>query len=221
MTVNHHPSDELLLDYAAGSLREGWSIAIATHLALCPHCRKQVGVMESVGGSLLDAIETSSAAGSAYEDLLKRLEGLPQDVPFVTETVLGKDAGRPVLPEPLRGYLGCDLDSLRWKRLGRGAYQVLVATRENDSVVRLLRIPAGRPVPAHTHGGLELTVVLRGAFSDETGEYGRGDIQQADETLRHQPHAAPGEDCICLAVTDAPLQFNSLFVRLLQPILNI
>ena len=124
-------------------------------------------------------------------------------------------------PEPFRGYLGCDLDSVRWQRLGRGAYQVLVPTQENDSVVRLLRIPAGRPVPAHTHGGLELTVVLQGAFSDATGEFGRGDIQEADETLQHQPHAAPGADCICLAVTDAPLQFNSLIVRMLQPILNI
>ena len=221
MTVNHHPSDELLLDYAAGSLREGWSIAIATHLALCPHCRRQIDVMENVGGSMLGTIEASSTAGSAFDDLLRRMEGVPQESPIVAGTAAAKDAGRPVLPEPLRGYLGCDLDLLRWKRLGRGAYQVLVATRENESVVRLLRIPAGRPVPAHTHGGLELTVVLCGAFSDATGEYGSGDIQQADETLRHQPHATPGEDCICLAVTDAPLQFNSLFVRLLQPILNI
>ncbi len=221
MNINHHPSDELLLDYAAGSLREGWSIAIATHLALCPHCRNQVDVMESIGGCMLDNIESPSMTGQGYDDLLHRLEGLPQEAPAAAGTVSEKTGDRPVFPEPLRGYLGCDLDSVRWQRLGRGAYQVLVPTQENDSVVRLLRIPAGRPVPAHTHGGLELTVVLQGAFSDATGEFGRGDIQEADETLQHQPHAAPGADCICLAVTDAPLQFNSLIVRMLQPILNI
>ena len=36
MNIDHHPSEELLLDYATGALDEGWSIALATHLALCP-----------------------------------------------------------------------------------------------------------------------------------------------------------------------------------------
>jgi putative transcriptional regulator len=31
--LNHHVSDELLLSYEAGSLAEGWSLAVATHLA--------------------------------------------------------------------------------------------------------------------------------------------------------------------------------------------
>ena len=40
--VQHHLSDELLLDYATGNLAEGWSIAVATHLALCPACRDRL-----------------------------------------------------------------------------------------------------------------------------------------------------------------------------------
>ena len=31
MNIDHHPSEELLLDYATGALDEGWSIALATH----------------------------------------------------------------------------------------------------------------------------------------------------------------------------------------------
>jgi putative transcriptional regulator len=68
---------------------------------------------------------------------------------------------------------------------------------------------------------MELTLVLSGAFSDATGEYRRGDLQEADEDLQHRPHAAPGEDCICLAVTDAPLRFRSLAARMVQPLLGI
>ena len=86
---------------------------------------------------------------------------------------------------------------------------------------RLLRIPAGRPVPEHTHGGLELTLVLSGAFSDSVGRYGPGDFQEADENLEHQPHAEAGADCICLAITDAPLRFKSLAARIVQPFLGI
>jgi len=29
-----------------------------------------------------------------------------------------------------------------------------------------------RPVPVHSHGGLELTLVIGGSFSDATGSYG-------------------------------------------------
>ena len=43
-----HLSDALLLDYAAGSLTEGWSLAVATHLALCPACRSRALAAEAV-----------------------------------------------------------------------------------------------------------------------------------------------------------------------------
>ena len=103
-----------------------------------------------------------------------------------------------IFPEPLSSYIGGDLDRVPWRRLGMGVYQCVIPTGDKQSVSRLLRIPTGKPVPSHSHGGLELTLVLCGAFSDETGYYGRGDFQEADETLEHQPHAIAGEDCICL-----------------------
>lgn len=43
MTVRHHIGDDLLLSYAAGTLDEASSLLVATHLALCPHCRAQIG----------------------------------------------------------------------------------------------------------------------------------------------------------------------------------
>ena len=105
--------------------------------------------------------------------------------------------------------------------MGLGAYQLPIPTGDEQTTARLLRIPAGRPVPTHSHGGLELTLVLSGAFSDATGTYSRGDLQEADENIDHQPHAALGEDCICLAVTDAPLRLKSLAARMVQPLIGI
>ena len=110
---------------------------------------------------------------------------------------------------------------VKWTPLGRGAYQVQIPTRDDETTVRLLRIPAGRPVPEHSHGGRELTLVLAGSFSDEQGRFARGDLEEADEDLQHQPVAGSEEDCICLAVTDAPLRFSSRFLRIVQPILGI
>jgi len=76
-------------------------------------------------------------------------------------------------------------------------------------------------VPDHGHRGTELTLVLQGAFRDEVDRFARGDIEIATEELEHTPVAEAGEPCICLAATDAPLRFNSLVPRMLQPLLRI
>lgn len=220
ISINHHPSEELLLDYATGAMEESYSLAIATHSALCPACRRAISDMETIGGMLLDTIEPDPLPGLSMDETMARLDHLePETAPPAPDTNLGT---RPtVLPQPLHQYVGSDIDELQWRRIGLGAYQFVIPTSEAGATARLLRIPAGRPVPHHTHGGLELTLVLAGAFFDKTGEYGRGDLQEADETLRHQPKALPGEDCICLAITDAPLRFSNLPARILQPILGL
>jgi len=220
MNIHHHPNEELLLDYASGALGEGWSLAVATHLALCSDCRRSVSTLESLGGSLLSSAAPAPLSESAFDAILARLDDVagednmpPASRPSAEE--------RPVLPQPLRRYAGADANELKWQRLGLGAYQVLIPTGDSEVTARLLRIPADRPVPMHSHRGLELTLVLAGAFSDSTGHFGRGDMQEADKELEHQPHAAPGEDCICLAVTDAPLRFSSPVTRMIQPFLGI
>lgn len=220
MSICHHPSEALLLDYASGALGEAWSLGIASHLALCPCCRQEVATMEAVGGLMLEEVAPERLRDDCYKSVLSKLDGplkekriLPQD--------LSDGVTRPVIPQPLRGYLGGDLYSLQWRRLGLGASQILILTGDRKVSARLLRIPAGRPVPEHSHGGLELTLVLRGAFEDDSGAYHRGDLQEANEEVAHQPLALPQEDCICLAITDAPLRFKSLAARIAQPFLGI
>lgn len=221
--VQHHISDELLLDYATGNLTEGWSIAVATHLALCPTCRDRLSFMEHTGGQLLEAAEEKETAASPADSWAAMKARLSAEDPSRASAAKSAvtPAGSPILPEPLRSYLGGDVEALKWKALGRGAYHIPIKTGDKESQVRLLKIPAGKPVPEHSHGGRELTLVLKGAFTDGATVFKRGDIEEADETLTHQPVATPDEDCICLAVTDAPLKFKSLLVRLVQPVLGI
>ena len=123
------------------------------------------------------------------------------------------------MPAPLRNYIG-SLDKVRWRPLGLGVKQAILDTT-SEATARLLFIPAGVAVPDHSHKGLELTLVLQGAFSDEDGRFERGDIEVADDSVEHMPVADISEDCICLAVTDAPLRFNGFLPRMLQPIFRI
>lgn len=219
MTSAHHVSDDLLVAYEAGTLSEGWSLAVATHLALSPSARREARLATDVGGALLEGIEPEPVTESAFDRLMARIAQVPQD-PIVEAPARSADDANAV-PAPLREYIGGDLRQIAWKRLGVGAWHLPVKTRDGKTSVRLLRIPAGSPVPEHGHRGMELTVVLAGTLCDGSEVFGRGDIEQADEAIEHQPVAGPGEDCICLAVTDAPLRFKSLIVRLAQPFLRI
>lgn len=220
--VQHHISDELLLDYASGTLAEGWSIAVATHLALCPSCRDRLSFMEHAGGELLETVDVDEPVSEAasWTSMMGKIAA-EKDRPAVKTPARVAASGEALIPEPLRSYLGSDVDGLKWRALGRGAYHIPIKTGDTESQVRLLKIPAGKPVPEHSHGGRELTLVLKGAFTDGSTVFRRGDLEEADETLTHQPVATPDEDCICLAVTDAPLKFKSLIVRLVQPVLGI
>lgn len=212
-TIRHHVSDRLLMAYAAGTLPEAFSLVLATHLSLCDECRARLGEYEALGGQVLERAEMSMAEGS-LEACLARIDGLAP----IARTQPRPSRG--IFPAPLAEYIGGGLEAVKWRPLGMGVRQAILPT-SRDATARLLYIPAGQAVPDHGHRGTELTLVLQGAFADSTDRFGRGDLEIADEDLEHTPIAEAGEDCICLAATDAPLRFNALIPRLLQPVFRI
>lgn len=215
-SIRHHLNDALLISYAAGTLSEAFGLIVATHVSLCDECRARLEAFEALGGSVIEADEGESLGDDALARVMARL-----DVPVVVAPVvspLGRRRG--VLPSPVAAYVGGDLDRVKWKTIGAGVRQAILPTSKS-ATARLLYIPAGQAVPDHGHRGTELTLVLRGAFRDATDRFGPGDLEIADEDLEHTPVAEAGEDCICLAATDAPLRFNALVPRLLQPLFRI
>ena len=205
--------DELLIAHAAGKLPEPVGLAVATHLALCPAARARYRLYEAFGGALLDDLEPVRMEGDAWDRMLKRLDDDdPQPSPAMA-------AGQPLLPQPLRDYLPGPLEQLRWRSYGPAA-EIELHIPAPGYRTTLLRVRAGRKVPQHTHEGNELTVVLDGSFRDETGHFHRGDLVIADGSLDHRPVADEGRDCLCLAVTDAPLRLTGRFGRLLNPFIR-
>ena len=217
MTIQHHLSDQLLTAYAAGTLPEAFSLAIATHISLCDDCRAALAACEALGGAVLDAQAGDVAlSDGALDAMMARLDGLP----VIAAKPMAKTA-HPVLPAPLVDYVGTDMSKIKWRSLGMGVRQAILPTKDRSASARLLYIPAGQAVPDHGHRGMELTLVLQGAFRDDKQRFARGDIEIADEADQHTPVAEAGEDCICLAVTDAPLRFSGMIPRMLQPVFRI
>lgn len=212
--ITHHLPYGLMMAYSAGTLPEAFSLTIATHIAMCDECRAQLGSMDAVGGALLDDMDVAPMDDCSLEMTLARITGA-EAAPKEPIARLNSD-----VPAPLADYIGGSLKDVRWRPIGMGVKQAILDT-DGQAIARLLYIPAGTSVPDHGHRGTELTLVLRGAFSDETDRFGPGDIEVANEDLNHTPVADISGDCICLAATDAPLKFNSLIPRLAQRFLRI
>jgi putative transcriptional regulator len=191
-----------LAAYAAGDLPQGLALFVATHLALCPQCRRAVHAAETVAGLLLET-ESPVALDTGIRDLPPAApDPRPDHVPFAGIRV----------PRPLRDHLPADLDRLAWRRVWFGVQEWPVPGM--DCGARLMRITAGSRMPRHGHWGEEWTMVLQGRYDDCTGQYGPGDVQLGDPGLEHQPVAAPDAACVCLVATTGRLRLSGWLGRL-------
>ncbi len=76
MTAEHHPSDVMLLAFAAGALDEAQRLAVALHVSGCARCRAFVDAMEHVGGIMLESLPPTPLAEASLGKVLARLEQL-------------------------------------------------------------------------------------------------------------------------------------------------
>jgi putative transcriptional regulator len=208
-------ADALLAGFAAGTLSAPLHALVAGHLSLHDKNRLFVDALENLQA---DALEESQPVALSNRDI--RLKAIfEQDAPHIT-----KSASLPpqnaLMPAPLAAYIGKPLEEIKWRRVLPGIKEYRVEKSEHGTAT-LYWIKGGRTLPSHTHEGSEITLVLQGAFADKNGRYGRGDMAIADSELDHTPRAEEGEDCICFAVTDAPLRMTGPIARLFAPVLNL
>ena len=213
--ISHHPRTELLADFAAGRLDEARAVVIATHAALCGECARAISDFEALGGALLDAASPVALADDALEKIIARADATAN----VAQPA--SDLTRPQEPAFSR-YLKGSLDDVRWKTIVPGVAQhVVMKDKTQGGVLRLLKIAPGVKMMKHSHGGEELTLIVKGAYEDEIGRFSAGDLADLDGGHTHAPKAIGDEPCICLTVSDAPLRFKSLLGRIAQPIFGM
>jgi putative transcriptional regulator len=221
MKPSRHPPEELLLSYVAGTAPEPVAVLVASHLELCPACRRLVRELEEVGGILLESVEEEKLAEDSLTRTLSRLDAPDDRGPESDSDPAGSRPGaRAPLPGPLARLLPSGLEALRWRKVGSGVETVRILRHCEDFVTRLVRVREGTRFLRHGHAGVELTLVLAGGFSCADETYGPGDVGAADEAVVHRPVVDPGEPCVCLVVESGPIRLPGPWGRLLNPLLR-
>ncbi|NDV01439.1 ChrR family anti-sigma-E factor [Pseudoroseicyclus tamaricis] len=210
--ITHHLPDEILAAYAGGSLDYAFELVVAAHVSLCDECRAALTAHEAAGGAVLEEVGATAVSPELRSRLFAELAGPEPEAAVPTWRRRG--------PYPAPVVEALEGAEPRWRSLGNGARQCMLEESARGSV-RLLYIPPGQAMPEHGHRGLELTLVLQGAYRDASGRFGPGDVAVEDDDEGHQPIAEPGEVCICLAAADAPLHFRGIVPRLAQRFFRI
>lgn len=207
--------DTLLASYAAGTLSEPFTVLVASHLQIKADNRLYVEDLEAAGGILLDEIEPVP-----LPDRDRRLASVQSSRAAVTgKKFSGAKGANDLLPPALRAYFGSAFDACRWRVRLPGIQQCRIA-KDAAADVSFLRCRAGKTIPAHTHDGLEVALVLAGGFRDASGRYARGDIAVADDKVEHRPVIDPGGECIIFLVLEGSVRLTGPFGRLLQRIIG-
>lgn len=219
--IQYHPTESMLLQHINGELDSSVSLVVAAHVDMCPHCQAQVEKLEQQQASALEITAPLDLDSANLDAMLAQIMAQPMAAPA--------PAAKPIspriefhdqvfsLPRPL-----ARLAQKRgeWKRRGTKLWQADVPLGEGMPSANLMFLDAGSRIPAHTHRGQELTLVIDGVLHDELGTYRDGDLLVRDTSDNHSPYTDDKYSCLCFAVQDAPIQFTQGLARLLNPLLN-
>lgn len=221
----------LLIEYAAGSLSACESFMVSSLLALNPEAQKKLHAFEAVGGKAIHEETPTPVSDACLQSVLAKIQPCPPDERHTGERCTAEDPIVALPPElaaaekvrPLF-QAHCSQKPLAWVGVAPGIRKIDLSICDHDSSRKKLRLMHMAPhatTPPHRHRGSEITLVLHGSLTDLGGSYGEGDMTIIDNpAFVHAPKAGP-EGCLCLTLTEAPLQFQSMKYRVLNIIFHI
>ena len=232
--IQHHPTDNILVEFAAGTLDTAQAVAVNAHMHFCTKCQQNIKKMEQTGGAMLDSLDPEALAENSFDKLLSAIEVMAAesistnhgtDDTLINNKIdlrsdeavkIARDYGR--LPNVVAKMMS--QKALKWRYINSSLKTSHLIAGQNVHQVSLQKISAGGVAPEHDHSGTEMTVVLKGSFSDKEGIYQEGDFILKEPGQIHQPISARNEDCLCLSVESAPVKLTGFFGRMVNPFIK-
>lgn len=221
--IKYHPDNAFLQSFATGDLPASLAAAASIHCEMCSHCREKVLSYTQQAAAADFDLSNSSDVGAMSTDIEAQvfsnmdamIEGITEDeeqdmAPVAQSKTIQVKGQQLELPKALVNVpLG------KWSSLGRLSRSRL-AMNDGDIRASLLLMEAGGGVPAHTHKGFELTLILEGHFKDEFDDYVPGDFLMLDSNHTHNPQTDSG--CLCYTVSNDAQHFTTGLNRLVNPL---
>ena len=187
--------NQLIFDYASGSLGFSKSVFASTYLYLNSKASNINSTFEAMLGEDLLNNDNIPVTKLKYTDCLKNEKNDTNEI-YADVSPISKLVG--------------PLNQIKWKQVYKG-FKEFNPKVSDENELKLIKMDPGSSVPLHSHGGQEYILVLSGSFCDEYGNYNKGDMQINDQKIKHTPIACKDEGCICLTITEKEVIFFGRF----------
>ena len=232
--IKHHPTVQILKDFATGELPDSLSLVVSSHVEMCEQCQAEVlrlteiaaidsfGSDESIAEELIEN-QVNAVLHSVTDDHHSGLDMSLINSITANEQLEDVEATQNHSPQKItvadtEFELPRALNQVArkdWLHLGKIS-RARLDFEDGEHHTSLLHIGKEGTVPCHTHKGFEITLLLEGSFEDEMGEYHKGDFIWLNGEHTHQPFTKEG--CVCLTVSSDALYFTKGVSQLFNPI---
>ena len=194
--------NELNFGYSSGSLGEAKSLFVSMYLYLNSLAAKKASIFDNMLAENLTNLDEVAPKKINYKDCI--IDNSKKNLEFK----ISKNYN------PLTNIIG-NIDNLKWKSIYKGFREFNLPFMDNDTI-KLIKMDPGTSVPLHSHNGKEYILVIEGSFSDEYGQYKKGDMQINDQNIKHHPSASDSNGCVCLSITESDVVFFGRFASILN-----
>ena len=173
-----YPTDIELGDiyaaYAAGTLDSGFKLMLEAQAQIRADIAARMDAASNISGVFLENETPTAMSEGALDQTLNMIDAIEAEE-TAPQADAAINAGNTLeemltLPENLHDAMFAAVENDGWSRLMNGIER-LPLTVDSEAEVELYRLTPGAKVPKHRHEGVELTLVLKGKFSDETGAF--------------------------------------------------
>lgn len=200
LTVNAHPSRQLIAGYASGTLPLGPSLAVRLHLEACSQCELAVAELEEAEAQLLLSLPGVEMQPGALQGVLDLIEAnapapsVPRSPAFAADIQLPAAIAEIGLSPPVHLTPDAWVAHLDAPRFGGWRTYLFCA-------------PAETALPSHGHLGDELIVVLEGAFSDGR-DFRQGDFAENRSGFVHGMQVSREGRLVALISSGGPIEWR-------------
>ncbi|HZI10125.1 MAG TPA: dimethylsulfonioproprionate lyase family protein [Myxococcus sp.] len=203
--------DDILPEWALGTLAPPELEAAERHLAGCARCQEQAARLAPAREALLALPAPVEPPPAVLGGLMEQMEGPGRFARFADRVAAFFGLTRERALEVLRSIS----DPAAWGPgpvKGTELLPVETGGERAGMLAGFLRLHPGVRYPRHSHHGREWNLVLEGGFREDDGhEVWPGEELEKSESSAHGFTALDGPACICASVLEGATSFEEEF----------
>lgn len=200
--------DDILPEWALGTLDASAQEAAERHLAGCARCRAEAARLKPVRDGLTALVSPVAPPPEVLQRVVAQMEGPGRLTRFADRVAAFFDLTR----ERALALLESLGDASLWMPgpvEGSELMPVEAGPAREGTLAGILRLHPGVRYPRHTHHGREWNLVLEGGFREDGGhEVWPGEELMKPEDSSHGFTALDGPACLCASLLEGVTSFE-------------